>query len=492
MNYLLILPVLFPVITGGAIALFRFNRRVVREIYVLTVTIMTSLLCLLALIFVEPGVTFTLFFITEDLPIVLTLDGMGRIFVGLVAFLWPLAVSYALEYMRHEGMENTFYLFYLLTYGVTLGIAMSRNLISLYFFYEFLTLVTLPIVMHGMKEKSIKAGRKYVAYSIGGAAFAFLSIMAAFFYAGRTDFVYGGIFDLTGMSDLNLNILRFLFVLAFFGFGVKAAVFPFHGWLPTASVAPTPVTALLHAVAVVNCGAFAIMRVTYFIFGTELLKGSWAQILCCMAACVTILFGSTFALKEQHFKRRLAYSTISNLSYMLFGAMLLSEDGLYGALSHFVFHGIIKITLFFVAGIILVKYERAYVTEIYGFGRKMKVTFACFTIASLALMGVPPTIGFTSKWNLLTGAVNNGSVLGIIGTVVILISAVLTAIYLLSIVIRAYFPGPSFEPESLSEIEDPGLYMTIPLIVLTVTIVLLGVFSGPLLSFIRLAAGGTV
>ncbi|MBP5250695.1 MAG: proton-conducting membrane transporter, partial [Lachnospiraceae bacterium] len=268
MNIFLILSVIFPIVSGALIALFRFNKRRVREVYVLCATLITSLLVVLALVFTDDLTSFYIFSITEKLPIMLRLDGMGRIFAGLLAFLWPLAVSYSLEYMRHEGQENTFYTFYLITYGVTLGIAMSHNLITMYSFYELLTLVTLPIVMHGMREKNIRAGQKYVVYSIGGAAFAFIGIMAAFYYGGTTDFVYGGIFH-SSMPSVAVGVIRFVYVLVFLGFGVKAAIFPLHGWLPAASVAPTPVTALLHAVAVVNCGAFAIMRVTYYIFGTE-------------------------------------------------------------------------------------------------------------------------------------------------------------------------------------------------------------------------------
>lgn len=490
MNYLLILPVLFPILSGLAIWLIRFEKRRAREIYCLTTTIISSLIILFVLL-TDSGESFLLFHITKNLPITLACDGMSKLFAGLIALLWPLAVSYALEYMKHEGSENTFYSYYLMTYGVTVGIAFSENLITLYLFYEFLTLVTLPIVMHGMHEKNVEVGRKYVRYSIGGAAFAFIAMMIAYVYGGSTDFVYGGMFTLSANANI-IGIIRLVYVMAFFGFGVKAAIFPLYGWLPSASIAPTPVTALLHAVAVVNCGAFAIMRVTYFVFGVEVLKGSWAQVVCVCFSLITILFGSTMALKEQHFKRRLAYSTISNLSYMLFGCSLMCAEGLTGALAHFLFHGIIKITLFFVAGIVLEKYKKAYVNDLFGYGHKMKITFGCFTIASLALMGVPPTIGFTSKWYLLTGAFGTGNWMGYAGMAVILISALLTSIYLMSVVIKVYFPGPTFKSEDIADVKDPGLYMTVPLVILCVIIVALGIFSTPLISFIQSVAGGLV
>ncbi len=491
MNYLLIFPVVFPIIAGGLVSLIGFKNRKARNIYVLMASIINSLLILTVILNSAGGLKLHLLNISKGLPVTLSLDGAGMIFAGLIALLWPIAVSYALEYMVHEGGENVFYTFYLMTYGVTCGIAFSDNLLTLYLFYEFLTLVTLPIVMHGMKEKNVAAGRKYVLYSIGGAAFAFVGMVVVLNYAGSTNFVYGGLFRYF-IGSGEAQILRIIFVLTFFGFGVKAAIFPLHGWLPSASVAPTPVTALLHAVAVVNCGAFAIIRVIYYVYGTELLYGTWAQNLCLIMCIVTIIFGSSMALKEQHFKRRLAYSTISNLSYMLFGAALMTPEGLTGGLAHFVFHGIIKITLFFVAGIVLCKYERAYVDQLYGYGRKMKITFAAFTVAGLALMGVPPTIGFSSKWQLLTGAAKSGGVLAGFGIAAILISAVLTALYIFSLIFRAYFPGAGFDHDSISEIKDPGPFMTVPLCLLSLIIVFLGIFSAPLVDFISKVAEGLI
>ena len=189
------------------------------------------------------------------------LDGLGRVFSGLVAFLWPLATLYAFEYMRHEGGENTFFGFYLLSYSVTLGIAFAEDLMTLYIFYELLTLSTLFLVMHGMKAQNVYAGRKYVYYSLGGAALAFLSLVTVIHFSGTSNFTIGGI---PAMRDAPMSLILPMFTLGFLGFGVKAAIFPLHGWLPTASVAPTPVTALLHAVAVVKAGAFAVIRMSYY------------------------------------------------------------------------------------------------------------------------------------------------------------------------------------------------------------------------------------
>lgn len=489
MSELLLLPIIFPILAGALLFLLKIKNRTARTVYVLTTATINSLLIFLLFFLIGETETYTIFKIKETMPIQIGLDGMGRVFAGLIAFLWPLACSYAVQYMRHEGKENTFFTFYLMTYGVTVGVSFASNLVSMYFFYEFLTLVTLPIVMHGMKEKSLFAGRKYVLYSIGGAGFAFMGMMVLTVYSGVQKFTFGGF--LPELSTQQQSVLYIVFLLMVFGFGVKAAIFPFHGWLPTASVAPTPVTALLHAVAVVNSGAFAILRVTYYAFGTEFLRGTWVQYVMMTAALITILFGSGMALKEQHFKRRLAYSTISNLSYMIFGASLMTPAGMTGALSHMVFHGLIKITLFYAAGAVLYKTGKNYVDDLFGFGRKMPVVFGCFTLASAALVGVPMTAGFISKWNLITAAADAGQTLAYIGIAVLLISAVLTAMYLFSVVIKAYFPGPGFDMEQIRQVEDPaGGFMKVPMIVLCIVIVLLGMFSTPLVSYFEKIAAG--
>lgn len=484
MSAMLLLPIVFPILAGTLLFLLKPKSSKVRAAYVLTMASVNSLLVFGLFFLIGEAESFTIFNITETMPIRIMLDGPGRVFAGLVAFLWPLACSYAIQYMKHEGKENTFFTFYLMTYGVTIGISFAANLVTMYFFYEFLTLVTLPIVMHGMKEKSLFAGRKYVLYSIGGAAFAFMGMIVLSVYSGFNTFRLGGFLPLLTSSETQLLLVMYLLMI--FGFGVKAAIFPFHGWLPTASVAPTPVTALLHAVAVVNAGAFAILRVTYYVFGVEFLYGTWVQYVVLVAAMVTILFGSGMALKEQHFKRRLAYSTISNLSYMVFGAALMTPAGMVGAMSHMVFHGIIKITLFYVAGAVLYKTGKNYVNDLFGFGKRMPVVFACFTLASAALVGVPMTAGFISKWNLITAAAATSNPLAWVGVLVLLISAVLTAMYLFAVVIKAYFPGPGFDMEKIRDVEDPrGGYMKVPMIILCVVIVLLGIVSTPFVTYLE-------
>lgn len=491
MNALLLLPILFPVFAGAIIPLLNFKDGKKRTWYTITIATINSLFIVGLCGLLSETETFTIFWLSSEMPICLRLDGMGRVFACLVAFLWPLACCYASQYMKHEGKENTFFTFYMMTYGITVGVSFAANLITMYFFYEFLTLVTLPIVMHGMKEKNLYAGRKYALYSIGGAAFAFLGMIVLSTYCGGiTWFKLGGIIGDT-VTERQREILLVVYLFAVFGFGVKAAIFPFHGWLPSASVAPTPVTALLHAVAVVNAGAFAILRITYYSFGTEFLKGTWVQYVVMAVAMITILYGSGMALKEQHFKRRLAYSTISNLSYMIFGASLMTPEGMIGSLSHMICHGLIKITLFYVAGTVLFQTGKNYVDNLFGFGKKMPITFACFTLASIALIGVPPTAGFMSKWNLITAAASSSEPFAFVGIVVLLISAVLTSMYLLSIVIKAYFPGPGFDIKIIEHVEEPhGYAMKAPMIILCVVIVFLGMFSIPLVQYLEKIAFG--
>ena len=376
-----------------------------------------------------------------------------------------------------------------MTYGVTLGIAFASDVLTMYFFYELLTLVTVYLVMHPMHKKAIRASRMYLYYSLGGAAFAFLSIICLTVFGDTSNFVLGGVLDLQKVSQ-HPNWVLTMFLLAFCGFGVKAAIFPFHGWLPRASVAPTPVTALLHAVAVVKSGAFAIIRIIYYSYGAQFLKGTWAQYVVTAMAMVTILYASTMAVKEIHIKRRLAYSTISNLSYILLGAVMMTPLGMIGAVCHLVIHAFMKICGFFCVGAVMHQTGKNYISEIEGLGRRMPVVFGCFTVAAVSLTGIPPFGGFISKWNLGTAALASENPLGYAAMGVLLYSAFMTAIYMGTIVLKAWFPREE-EIFTFAENEkDPGWKMKLPVIVFACMIFLLGVFAKPLLGIIENAAGG--
>lgn len=489
-EYMLVVPILFPMIMGALLPAFRFKTRKSRNYYTEIVTILTSVI-VFTILCNRPDGTIMAINLAGNLAVTFHVDGMSCVFAGLISALWPFATLYAFEYMEKEGHEDTFFAFYTMTFGVTVGLSFAGNLMTLYMFYEMLTLITLPLVMAGMSKEAILAGRKYIFYSIGGAAFAFIGFIFIFTYGDTMNFVYGGVLNAAGIHGKE-DLLQIVYVLAVLGFGVKAAIFPFHGWLPTAAIAPTPVTALLHAVAVVKAGAFAIIRITYYSYGTDFLRGTWAQYVVMGFAIATILYGSARAVKEPHFKRRLAYSTVSNLSYVVFGALLMTPAGLVGSLSHLIFHAVMKITLFFCAGAVLHMTGIEYVRELNGLGKKMPVTFATFTIAALSLVGVPPLAGFISKWNLGTAAVAEGSVMAYIGIGAILVSALLTAVYMLNTVIRAYFPENGFDDSQLVGAKDPSFRMKLPIIVFTIFIIGFGVYSTPLISFFKKIAMGLI
>ena len=485
----LLVTVLLP-FAGGAVLLGakKWNYKTLM-IYSEMLTVMTSVLVGL-LIFYRPQEGLRLFELVGNLKIMLRLDGLGSIFAGLVALLWPLANVYAFGYMKHDkGRKHTFFGFYMMTYGVTLGIAFAGNILTLYFFYEMLTLVTFYLVMHPMTKKAIRASRMYLYFSLGGAAFAFLSIICLVIFGDTSNFVLGGVLDMNLVSD-HPNQVMFMFVLAFCGFGVKAALFPFHGWLLKASVAPTPVTALLHAVAVVKAGAFATIRIIYYSYGADFLRGTWAQTVVLVLAMLTIIYGSTMATKERHIKRRLAYSTISNLSYILLGATMMTPLGMIGALTHLVMHAVMKICGFFCVGAVMHETGKSYIEEIEDLGRKMPIVFGCLTVAGISLAGIPPFSGFTSKWNLAAAGLQSGNVLGVMGVGVLLYSAFLTVIYMGTMLIRAWFPKKTLDLTADSEVKDPNRLMTIPVVVFAVMVFLMGVGFDPIVNLISAVAYG--
>lgn len=504
---ILALPVFLPILSGVFMLFHRsgkeeWSRK--RELFIEGLVVANSLLVAAAIAGGTGGERrLVLFRLYSVLTIMFKLDRMGSVFAGLVAFLWPLATLYAFEYMRHEERKNTFFACYTMTYGITMGIALAGNLVTLYLFYEMLTLVTLPLVLFPLTTEAVRAGRAYLYYSIGGAAFAFIGLVfvLGFSSVGTTEFIPGGMLDL-GRAMENKNVLLLVYVLAFFGFGVKAALFPCYRWLPKAAVAPTPVTALLHAVAVVKSGAFAILRLTYFSFGTGFLGGTWAQWVVMSAALVTIAFGSTMAVKEVHWKRRLAYSTVSNLSYILFGAALMTPFGLTAALSHLVAHAFMKICAFFCAGAVMHQSGKTYIYQLDGMGKKMPVTFGCLLVSSLSLMGIPLFAGFIGKWNLARAAFDSGSRLGLAGVAVILYSALMTGIYMMTVIVRAYFPSLGTQGETADgagddrkresgkeEVTDPSWKMTAPLVIFAAAILAIGLHPAPLMSILTMIGG---
>ena len=479
-QYWILAAIGLPMLGSLLIPAVPFRKRQGMCLYIEALVLLTSAIVALLLAGGKTQVFEVVHFV-GDLSISFKIDGMTMVFAGLIAVLWPLATLYAFEYMEHEGHEKFFFLFYTMTYGVTLGIAFASDMVTMYFFYELLTLVTVPLVMHALNRESILAVRKYLYYSIGGAAFALMGMIFLIVYGDTCEFALGGVMRPEVLRQHG-DLLLWIYFFSFMGFGVKAAVFPLSSWLPQAGVAPTPVTALLHAVAVVNAGAFAILRLTYYSFGTEFLRGTWVQTAVMGITMFTIVYGCSRAVKETHIKRRLAWSTVSNLSYILFGATIMTPLGLVGALSHFVFHGFIKMCSFLCAGAFMHQTGKSHVYEMDGMGRSMKVVFGCFTVSALGLMGVPGFAGFISKWNLTAAAVESGNVLAYGGIACLLLSALLTAIYMLGVVVRAYFPKAGTPAK---ETADPGWRMCLPLLACAAGVVVCGFFAEPLINFFR-------
>ena len=470
---------LTPLLGGLLLPYLKIKSRKARTVYVEAITILTSLLVVRLL--AADIETVTLISYSRAFRLSFALDGLGKLFLGLMAFLWPLAALYAAEYMEHEEREDRFFSFYTMTYGVMILFCCAANLFTMYVLFECITIVTLPLVWHKKDTKSIRAARAYIRYSIGCAAFAFAAMILLSLYI-KGDFQSGGTIE-----EMPRLLADLSFLAAFFGFGVKAAVFPLCAWLPRASAAPTPVTALLHAVAVVNAGVFAVLRVIYHVFGADLLAGSWSQTFVLSFSAATIVFGAWMAVRDTHVKRKLAYSTVSNLGYMLLGASLMTPHGMTAALAHMVCHGLMKILLFFCIGAVMVKTGRTQTYQMRGLARRMPLTFSFFTIGAIALMGIPPLCGFISKYHLINAAISAGGTWAWLGTACLLVSSLLTAVYTLSMLLPSFFL-PLENSEELSTHCDPGLRMLIPFALITAAILLLGVNSEPLLQVLRAIA----
>lgn len=487
-QYWILIAILLPMVGGVAVRFFPYKKLGQLYLFIEGFMITTSVI-VWNLILNGTTEVFHVVHFFNDMSISFKIDGMTMVFAGLVSILWPLATLYAFEYMEHHDRKETFFMFYSIAYGVTLGIAFASDMLSMYFFYELLTLSTVPLVMHTLKREAVLASRKYLYYSLGGAAFALMGMVFLMVYGDTLEFTMGGVLSMDKVAG-HEDMLLWIYLFAFLGFGVKAAIFPVSEWLPTAGVAPTPVTALLHAVAVVKAGVFAIIRLTYYSFGTEFLRGTWVQNMVMALAMFTAVYGCSRAVKESHIKRRLAYSTVSNLSYIIFGVTIMTPLGLVGALCHLVCHAVMKICSFMCAGAFMHQTGKKYIFDMDGLGWKMPVIFCTMTFSGMGLMGVPGLAGFVSKWNLAAAAVDSKNPLAYVGIACLLVSALLTAIYMMSVSIRAFFPPRGFEHEVIANATDPGWKMCFPIILCAALTLILGLFSSPLVEFFRNVAAG--
>ncbi|NKC19035.1 MULTISPECIES: proton-conducting transporter membrane subunit [Pseudoalteromonas] len=369
-----------------------------------------------------------------DIDLVLHADALSLLFVALSGFLWLLTTIYAIGYLEDSPNRSRFFGFFSLCVFATIGIALAGNLITFLIFYELLTLTTYPLVVHKGNSASLAAGRKYLIYTMLGGASFLIGVVWLKSLAGPLDFTATGL--LAAMPELDPNSLKVIFVLIVLGLGVKAALVPFHGWLPSAMAAPAPVSALLHAVAVVKAGAFGIVRVVYDVYGVEFARDLGLTMLLAILASITIIYGSTRALFQNDLKKRLAYSTVSQVSYIALGTAIAGPIATIGGIAHLVHQGLMKITMFFCAGSIAETLGVTKVDQMAGIGKRMPLTMIAFSLAVLGMIGIPPAAGFVSKWYLGTGALESGYfwVLG-----VLILSSLLNAMYFLPILYSAWF-----------------------------------------------------
>jgi multicomponent Na+:H+ antiporter subunit D len=377
---------------------------------------------------------YTMVTLTPGICLQLRVDALGLYFGLLASGLWIATSIYSIGYMRglQEHAQTRYFFCFAIALSATIGVAFSANLLTLFLFYEILTISTYPLVAHKETPEALAAGRKYLAYLLTSAAIILFSITYTYHLAGSLDFVGGGF--LVGLGSP--AILRLLFVTFILGFGTKAAFMPIHEWLPTAMIAPTPVSALLHAVAVVKAGVFCCLRVIDFVFGPSLLSDLNLWLILCYFVSCTIIGASLLALAQDNLKRRLAFSTISQLSYIVLGAALITPSALLGSILHIAFHGFMKITLFFCAGAIFVKTGKENISEMNGIGRQMPLTLGAFAVGAIGMAGIPPACGFLSKWYLCLGSLEAGEMIFVL---ILLTSSLLNVAYFFPIVYRAFF-----------------------------------------------------
>ena len=377
--------------------------------------------------------------LVPGIDFVLHADALSLMFVNLSAVLWLATTIYAIGYLEDSPNRSRFFGYFSLCVTATVGLAMAGNLLTFLVFYEALTLTTYPLVVHRGTELARKAGRSYLAYTVGGGVLLLAGTIWLYSLTGTLEFVDRGF--IAGL-DIDPGVLRLIFALLILGVGVKAALVPLHGWLPQAMVAPAPVSALLHAVAVVKAGAFGVVRIVYDVFGIEFAASLGVTLPLALLASVTIIYGSTRALFQDDLKRRLAFSTVSQVSYITLGIAVAGPIASIGGLVHLVHQGFMKITLFFCAGNFAETLGVHKVSELSGIGRRMPWTTAAFTLAALGMIGVPPMVGFISKWYIGLGALEVGQdwvVLVLAG------SSLLNAAYFLPILRKAWFDPPPDE-----------------------------------------------
>ncbi|MFN3323304.1 MAG: proton-conducting transporter membrane subunit [Bryobacteraceae bacterium] len=405
------------------------------------------------------------------LDFLLRVDPISLVFVSLSASLWLVTTIYAIGYLENSPRRSRFFGFFSLCVTATVGVALAGNLVTFFIFYELLTLATYPLVVHRATEASLTGGRTYLMYTLSGGTVLLAAIIWLTVIAGPVEFTIGGV--LGHIEETHRGELIAIFALFIAGLGVKAALVPLHGWLPAAMIAPAPVSALLHAVAVVKAGAYGIIRVVYELYGLGLADTLGVLDPLAIVAGVTILFGSVRALAQDELKRRLAYSTVSQVSYIVLGVAIFGPLATTGGLVHLVHQGIMKITLFFCAGSLAETLEVHYVSEMNGVGRRMPLTMAAFTVAAFGMIGAPPIAGFVSKWYLGLGGIQADRMWVV---AVLAASTLLNAGYFLPILRAAWFKEPT-HPWPAAEGRETRRSLLIPSLVTALASLAAGLFA---------------
>lgn len=429
---------------------------------------------------------FHMFTILPGVTVTLRADAMSMIFALVASSLWTIAVFYSMGYMRahKEHAQTRFNACFALAIFGAIGVAFSDNLFTLYLFYEIVSICTYPLVAHHQDAEGYNGARKYIIYLTTTAkAFLLPALILIYVLTGTLDFapnISTGIFP----PDVNKGLVIMLYVFCLFGFA-KNGIMPFHHWLPGAMVAPTPVSALLHAVAVVKVGVFCTTRVMLYVFGVDTMHALNLGIPTAYFVGFTVIMASVLALSKNNLKERLAYSTISQLSYIIMGVALLTPAGIDGGLIHIVNHAFAKITLFFCAGAIYIAAHKKDISDMGGLGKTMPFTFGAFAIASLSMIGAPPVAGFVTKWSLLVGSIQAHQ-MGIL--LILIASTMLNVGYFAPVTIKAFF-GKRPEGETYQGIKEAPLSMLIPILIACTISVLLGIFPNFMMQFVKAVTG---
>ena len=470
---LIICAILFPMIAGIAVSLPKGWPYPIRCRWYALISLTSAVLGICTIFF---GKRVTLFTFSENVTLTFSLDALGKFFLAAVLILYTCAAFYAMEYMKMEERRPVFFAFFYVSLGALTAVCASDNLVTVYLSFEMATLTTVPLVLHERTKEAVAAGLKYLFYSIGGALMGLFGVFFVYYYSvADPSFRPGGFLDPAAVSG-HEGVLLAAVLVAIIGFGTKAGMYPMHGWLPSAHpIAPAPASALLSGI-IAKAGVIAIIRLVYYGVGTDFIRGTYVQYTWMTFAMLTIFMGSMMAFQEKNMKKRLAYSTVSQISYILLALSLLSDGGLRGALLHVMSHASAKGCLFLCAGVFIYKFGKRNVDELVGIGKQIPVVMWCFLFAALSLVGIPPMGGFLSKWVIALSIADDGmKLLSILPIVILLISALLTAGYLFPVVFKAFFPGRDAQVPEVRD-EAPWL-MTVPMMFLCGVSLVMGVFG---------------